>query len=52
MSMAEFFAMNGYAHYVWPAYGTAFILLAALLLSSLRRRRRLKKDLGEVTQQP
>jgi heme exporter protein CcmD len=32
--MANFFAMGGYALYVWPAYiATAFVLVAAVVIS-------------------
>jgi heme exporter protein D len=34
--MSEFFAMGGYAAFVWPAYGTAAVILLGLLLSTLR----------------
>ena len=34
--MSEFFAMGGYAVYVWGSYGVATIVLAGLLLLSLR----------------
>lgn len=33
--MAQFFAMGGYARFVWPAYGVAVIVLAGLLVHSL-----------------
>ena len=40
--MPEFFAMHGYAGYVWSAYGIFFaVLLADALLPVLRRRRAL-----------
>jgi heme exporter protein D len=34
--MAEFFAMGGYAAYIWPAYAVAAIVLLALLVVTLR----------------
>ncbi len=34
--MSEFFAMGGYAVYVWGSYGVAALVLVALLLLSLR----------------
>lgn len=37
--MAEFFAMSGYAAYVWPAFGFAILVLGGLWLASLRRMR-------------
>ena len=33
--MAPFFAMGGYARFVWPAYGVAVIVLAGLLVHSI-----------------
>jgi heme exporter protein CcmD len=37
--MIEFFAMNGYAYYVWSAYGVT-ALAFAVELAALRSRRR------------
>ncbi|WP_448190366.1 heme exporter protein CcmD [Azospirillum sp. sgz301742] len=34
--MAEFFAMGGYAAYVWPAYGMAALVLLGLLVASIK----------------
>jgi len=31
MDLQSFFAMGGYAGYVWPAYGLALVVLAGLL---------------------
>jgi heme exporter protein D len=37
--MNEFFAMGGYAFYVWGAYGvTALVVVAEVLLARARRR--------------
>jgi len=33
--MAEFFAMGGYAAYVWPAYALGAVILVWLLVASL-----------------
>lgn len=35
--MAEFFAMGGYAAYVWPAYGSALLVLIGLVIATLAR---------------
>ena len=35
--MSEYFAMGGYAAFIWPSYGVAAVLLAALFLLSARR---------------
>jgi heme exporter protein D len=45
-SAAEFFAMGGYAVYVWGSYGVAAMLLAAELWLLVRRRRTLLRRLG------
>lgn len=34
-SIAPFFAMGGYAFYVWPAYGVTFGVLAILFATSV-----------------
>ncbi len=34
--MSTFFAMGGYAAYVWPAYGVAAVVLIGLLIASVR----------------
>jgi heme exporter protein D len=36
---AAFFAMGGYAGFIWPAYGVTFVVLAALAAFSWRRYR-------------
>jgi heme exporter protein D len=45
-SAAEFFAMGGYALYVWGSYAAAAVLLAAELWLLARRRRTLLRRLG------
>ena len=37
--MAEFFAMGGYAAYVWPAYGLAALVMVGILVASIRELR-------------
>jgi len=32
--MSEFFAMGGYAAYVWPAYGLSVVAIAGLVYAS------------------
>ncbi len=39
--MSDFFTMGGYAGFVWPAYGLAFVVMLGLLIDS---RLRLKKS--------
>ncbi|MDY0881878.1 heme exporter protein CcmD [Dongia soli] len=36
-ALSTFFAMGGYAAYVWPAYGVAAIILIAFTIDSWRR---------------
>ena len=43
--MAEFFAMSGYALYVWPAFGFTVLVLAGLWILSLRRMRAREAEL-------
>ncbi len=38
-SLGEFFAMGGYAAYVWPSFGLAVAILAGLGLNSRARLR-------------
>jgi heme exporter protein D len=37
MNWSDYFAMGGYAAFIWPSYGVAAVLLAALFLLSARR---------------
>ena len=51
-SLQAFFAMGGYAAYVWPAYGVFFTVLLIDWLSPQFRRRRLLRDLrGRMARQ-
>jgi heme exporter protein D len=43
-STAEFFAMGGYALYVWGAYGLTAALIAIEVWAGARRRRRALED--------
>lgn len=45
MSWAEFFAMGGYAGYVWGVYATAAVILIVNLLLPLRRHRAVRARL-------
>ena len=40
--MTEFFAMGGYAFYVWGAYGVTFALLAVEVFLLMKRKRETK----------
>jgi heme exporter protein D len=43
----EFFAMGGYALYVWGSYALTAVVLAANLWLPLRRRRQVERNLRE-----
>lgn len=45
MNLQHFFAMGGYAAYVWPAYAVFFIVLIADALAPGIRRRRVLREL-------
>jgi len=40
MNLGEFFAMGGYAAYVWPAYAVALTVLIWNLIAARRSHRR------------
>ncbi len=44
--MSHWFAMGGYAAYVWPAYGVAFLVLGGLAVLSWREYRRASRALA------
>jgi heme exporter protein D len=46
--LTEFFAMGGYAAYVWTAYGFAALVLVVLLVHSWRSARRRDAELEQV----
>ncbi|WP_229608277.1 heme exporter protein CcmD [Vibrio parahaemolyticus] len=43
-SLSDFFAMGGYASYVWSAFGITFLSMLILLITSLRRGDALMKE--------
>jgi heme exporter protein D len=45
MSLTEFFAMGGYARYVWPSYA---LVLAAIILNIVWARRALNRARSEA----
>ena len=52
--MAEFFAMGGYAAYIWPAYIASILTITAAIVMTLRAHgkarenvRRLELEIGE-----
>jgi len=46
MNWQNFFAMGGYARFVWPAYAVAALVLLGLLAWSLGSYRRVQRELG------
>ena len=44
-NVQTFFAMGGYAAYVWPAYAVFFIVLIADTIAPALRRRRVLREL-------
>lgn len=46
--MDEFFAMGGYAGYVWPAYGISLVTLAATAIWTIAAARRLRRRLAAI----
>ena len=45
--MSDYFAMGGYAAFIWPSYGVAVVLLIVLFLLSARRLRAAERAVGE-----
>ena len=48
MNWNTFFAMGGYAVYVWPAYGVAAVVLIGLWIASLRSLRARETEIEAV----
>ncbi len=46
MDLQNFFAMGGYAFYVWTAYAICFIVLAVNLMLPIVRRKKLLRELA------
>lgn len=46
--MAHFFAMGGYAAFVWPAYGVSLVGVAGVVIFTLRGYGRAKRRLAEL----
>ena len=43
-SLSDFFAMGGYASYVWSAFGITFFAMIVLLVVSVRRGQQLLSE--------
>ena len=50
MDMGEFFAMGGYAVYVWTSYGIALVVLLLNVIIPRRRERELFRKLNRQKQ--
>ena len=48
MTGGGFWAMGGYAAFVWPAYAVTVIALVALLLGALRGLRQAERELASL----
>jgi heme exporter protein D len=46
--MEGYFAMGGYAGFVWPAYALTAALLTGLVVSSVRKLKALERDLAAL----
>jgi heme exporter protein D len=46
--MSGFFAMGGYAEYIWPAYGVTFVLLGGAITLTWRAYGRAKARLAAL----
>jgi heme exporter protein D len=50
-ALAEFFAMGGFAEFVWPAYGIAALALIGILTVSLHQLRQARAALRQLDPQ-
>ena len=48
MSASGFWAMGGYAAYVWPAYAVTLLALGAVLVSAWRALKSAERELAAV----
>ena len=48
--MIEFFNMDGYGIYIWPAYAIAFSLISILYFKSVKQLKRLEKQIQALEQ--
>ncbi|MDD5275879.1 MAG: heme exporter protein CcmD [Methylovulum sp.] len=46
MTIQEFFAMGGYAFYVWTSYGLTLIVLLANIILPIVQRKKLLRELA------
>lgn len=48
MNWSDFFAMGGYALYVWGSYGVTALVLAIEVVSVLRKKRSVLRRLAQL----
>ena len=46
--ITSFFAMGGYAAYVWPAFTIAAVVMIALVIATLHTLRRREREIAEI----
>ena len=44
--MSEFFAMGGYAAFVWPSYVLALIILIGNIIAPMQQRKKIMSDIA------
>jgi heme exporter protein D len=49
--MANFFAMGGYAVFVWPAYAVTFVVLIAAVVLSLQSYAQARKSVRKLEEE-
>lgn len=47
-ALSDFFAMGGYARYVWPAYGIAIATLGGVAIAAVVRLRRAEQTIAAL----
>jgi heme exporter protein D len=50
-ALDQFLAMGGYARFVWPAFGLAFLVLGGLLVESLVTYKKRQRELAAAEKQ-
>ncbi|MEM7467710.1 MAG: heme exporter protein CcmD [Pseudomonadota bacterium] len=48
MNLSDFFAMGGYAEYVWSAFAISAIVIVANVVASQSHRRRVIAEISEI----
>jgi heme exporter protein D len=47
-AISDFFAMGGYALYIWPAYGVSTVVMAWIAIASWRRTKANEAELKKL----